>query len=718
MPHLIIVVDEFAELKAQQPEFMDELISAARIGRSLGVHLILATQKPSGQVNEQIWSNSRFQLCLKVATPQDSNEVIKSPLAAEIREPGRAYLRVGNDEIFELFQSGYSGGSAAVEADERKAYTVCEVSSNGKRTAVFEQKKRGGSGGSRTQLDVITDYIHDYCERSGIEKLPDICLPDIPEVVEYQLPELKAPKESALTVVGTYDDPDMQYQGPVILDHASENMLIIGSPQMGKTNLLQVIIRALAERYSPEEVSIYIIDFGSMILRNFDEMAHVGGVVCSMEDEKLKNLFKLLNEELESRKQRLMEIGVSSFASYKVAGYKDIPQIVLLVDNYTALKELYFQDDDMLLPILRDGLSMGISVVLANAQTSGISFKYMSNFSREMALFCNDSGEYASVMGSRPPITPRPSVGRAIINIGNGVYEMQSYLSFSGEIEIERVNKMHAFVKQINEKYPDQKARRIPVVPKVLDEQCLQLQFGVDRRKTYTVPIGLYYDPVEVLSIDLQQTQVLSFMGGSEQNRQNLLRVLTGQLEQNLFSCPVEAFVVDNIQHSLRWMEPLGITKEYTANANGIIDFLEVISDRVKDRFDDVVDSGMEVLKDESLLLLIVQNRDALAVLSKDAGSMKAYKEMLSTYSAMKFCILYTDLEDAAVSFSAPEVLKMIKESRNIIYCGKLPSIKFIDIPMAVAKQHKKPPEENDAFYITAEDIGKIKIVKAKEGNS
>ena len=96
LPHLVIIVDEFAELKAEQPEFMKELISAARIGRSLGVHLILATQKPAGQVNDQIWSNSKFKLCLKVQTQEDSNEVLKSPLAAEIKEPGRAYLQVGN----------------------------------------------------------------------------------------------------------------------------------------------------------------------------------------------------------------------------------------------------------------------------------------------------------------------------------------------------------------------------------------------------------------------------------------------------------------------------------------------------------------------------------------------------------------------------------------------------------------------------------------------
>ena len=89
IPHLVLIVDEFAELRAEQPDFMKELISASRIGRSLGVHLILATQKPHGQVDDQIWSNSRFKLCLKVQNQDDSNEVLKSPLAAEIKEPGR-----------------------------------------------------------------------------------------------------------------------------------------------------------------------------------------------------------------------------------------------------------------------------------------------------------------------------------------------------------------------------------------------------------------------------------------------------------------------------------------------------------------------------------------------------------------------------------------------------------------------------------------------------
>ena len=101
LPHLIIIVDEFAELKSEQPEFMAELVSASRVGRSLGIHLILATQKPSNSVSDEIWANSRFHLCLRVQTRQDSMDMLKRPDAAYIKGMGRCFIQIGNDELFE-----------------------------------------------------------------------------------------------------------------------------------------------------------------------------------------------------------------------------------------------------------------------------------------------------------------------------------------------------------------------------------------------------------------------------------------------------------------------------------------------------------------------------------------------------------------------------------------------------------------------------------------
>jgi len=138
--HLVLIADEFAELKQDQPEFMKELVSAARVGRSLGIHLILATQKPDGVVDDQIWSNSKFKICLKVQTENDSNGVLKKPDAAYIKLPGRAYLQVGNDEIYEMFQSAYSGADYLPEKNrikENKNKNISVLSLDGKPTRIY-----------------------------------------------------------------------------------------------------------------------------------------------------------------------------------------------------------------------------------------------------------------------------------------------------------------------------------------------------------------------------------------------------------------------------------------------------------------------------------------------------------------------------------------------------------------------------------------------------
>ncbi|WP_026517592.1 type VII secretion protein EssC [Butyrivibrio sp. MC2021] len=109
LPHLIIVIDEFAEMKKEEPEFIQEIVSVSRVGRSLGIHLIMATQKPAGSVSDDIWANSRFKLCLRVQSRQDSMDMLHKSDAAYLTQSGRCYLQVGNDELYELFQSGFSG---------------------------------------------------------------------------------------------------------------------------------------------------------------------------------------------------------------------------------------------------------------------------------------------------------------------------------------------------------------------------------------------------------------------------------------------------------------------------------------------------------------------------------------------------------------------------------------------------------------------------------
>lgn len=712
LPHLIIIVDEFAELKAEQPEFMKELISAARIGRSLGVHLILATQKPAGQVNEQIWSNSKFKLCLKVQTKEDSNEVLKTPVAAEIREPGRAYLQVGNNEMFELLQSGFSGAPAQSEAADVKEFKINQVDFSGYKRVIFSQKKQKADKKALTQLETLVNYIHEDCEKNMIKKLPDICLPALPKVIPYPEYEVVEKNIGMSVPIGIYDNPDSQYQGMTYLDASGSNSIIIGSSQYGKTNLLQTIIRGLVNTYSPKELNLYILDFGAMLLKNFETLKHVGGVVCASEDEKFKNLFKLLNTEILRRKDILMKAGVSSFSSYKEAGYEDLAQICLIVDNYTAVKELYLLDEDCLLPICRDGLSVGISVIVANAQTTGIGYKYMSNFSKRVALYCNDSNEYSSVL-EKCRMAPDNTVGRGMIEIDKVIYEFQTYLSFEGEREIDRVNHMRKFTQEINDKYRGYpNAKHIPEVPALLEEQLFKDMFDISREDTYKVPVGIEYDSITPMYVNLLKQTVLGICGKEKSGKSNLLRVILNQLNNNMFSTPSKVFLLDDIEGNLREFQQLGIVDEYSIDSSDYAEFVSDAYSELKERQQTLTEEGPSALSDMPLLLFIVQNKDAIADLSKNSDAMKKYKEILAQYKNLKVAFIYANLDDAAIAYNAPEVLKLLKESKNIFYFNNLQNIKIFDVSAATVRKYKKEISLGDAYYLDGNEVCKIKTVK------
>lgn len=714
LPHLIIIVDEFAELRAEFPDFMKELISAARIGRSLGVHLILATQKPSGQVNEQIWSNSRFKLCLKVQSPEDSNEMIKSPLAAEILEPGRAYFQVGNNEIFELFQSGYSGAPEKNSADSvsSREYSISSVSFEGKRKCIFERKKQGETEINVTQLEALVSYVAGYCKEMGIEKLSGICLPPLPEVLYYPQQIERAEGAGIQAEIGILDDPNRQSQKETSLDITQENTLIIGSSQYGKTNLLQTIIRGLTCCYSPEEVQIYILDFGSMVLRNFVDLHHVGGVVTPSEDEKFKNLFRMLQEEINIRKEKLMKAGVSSFLSYREAGMRELPQIVLLVDNFTAVKEFCLQEEDPLLAICREGTAVGISVILSNQQTAGLGYRYMANFAKRIVLYCNENSEYSSVI-DKCRTAPDNLPGRALTEIDRQIYEIHTYLSFDGEKEIDRVLNMKKFVEQMNEKYPRASARKIPEIPPILEEKVFENEYGIDRKNTYQIPIGLTYDTIAPLAINLLQQGMFSIIGRAESGKKNLLRVLMDHLYRNVFTCPSEVYIVDGVDRRLREFEAYGNVQEYTIDSNDLIEYLEEIHKELTERYERVNDG--ESLDMEPLKLIIVRNQDAIPTLCKNTAAMKLYKELSGKLKAMKVCFIFMDVENAPVSYSGPEILKSIKDGKNFFFFDDLQNLKICDISGATLRKFKKKIMLGDCYWLSGNEIEKLKIVKAEK---
>lgn len=663
LPHLIIIVDEFAELKANQPEFMQELISAARIGRSLGVHLILATQKPAGQVNEQIWSNSKFKLCLKVQDTSDSKEVLKSPLAAKIKDPGRAYLKVGNDEIFELFQSGYSGAKIQYEGEEM------------------------------SQLSAVVRHIAAFCHQVDIRRLPPICLPPLPEELAY--PEGTSPLQD-LVPIGVYDAPAMQQQSTACLD-LNENTFILGSAQTGKTNLLQSIIRSVAWGASPTEVNLYIMDFSSMTLKSFEGLHHVGGIVLPDEDEKLKNLFKLLSRQVEERKHKMISIGVSSFQAYLEGGYTDLPRIILILDGFSPFREMYGEAyEGTLQQLCRDGLAYGITTIITNTQTAGFGYKYLALFAQRFAFSCNDATEYGNLF-PRCRLEPAPHRGRFLFRMEE-VLEAQAFLAFQGQKEIDRALALKLFVEQANERYPHQQAMPIPAIPQELTRHYITSHFPRPQ-SNYACVVGLDYAEVDMVAFDLSTISEMAVVGSSLEKKSEVTRLFLEEIVAGREMAPVTLHIVDSVERPLRQYKDNPCVETYTidfAEAGIIIDD---VSQEMARRYDILVQESLEALEQYPLLVVVFNNRAVIDFISSNRDVLEKYKRIVKQAKSLKILFLFSELDAGSVPFGAPELMKSLKTLKNAIITDNLKEVQLFDLPPAVVR-NSKALQQKDVFCL------------------
>lgn len=710
LPHLIIIVDEFAELKAEQPEFMKELISAARIGRSLGVHLILATQKPAGQVNEQIWSNSKFKLCLKVQDQEDSKEVLKSPLAAEIKEPGRAYLQVGNNEIFELFQSAYSGAPAYREDEtSQRKFKIFNMDIQGRRSLVYEKKSVSTKKESITELESIVKHIADYCEINNILKLPNICLPSLQDEISYKSLQCQCEK-NMLIPIGIYDDPDHQYQGIYWTDIGKENTLVVGSSQTGKTNFLQLSIRHLVENNTPEEVVFYILDFGSMILKNFEKLKHVGGVVLASEDEKLKNFFKLINQEIDIRKNKLMNTGVSSYVAYKEAGYSDLPKIYVFLDNFTAFKELYMDTyEQLFVRICREGISLGISVVITNTSATGIGYRHMTNFSNRICFTCNDSSEYSAVL-DRCRMEPKNVAGRLLFQLDKEIYEAQSFLAFDGEKEIDRANEVKEFVAKSNAKYAEyEQAKQIPAIPNTLYWKDFEKHYE-DEEYSTEIPLGLNFANIEPVYLLSGEDCELAVVSKKKEKVATFIKGLLNTVTKRILKTNWNVYIIDDVERNLSIYKDNPFVTRYCIDPSESELIFECILDAVRENKEKVIELGLGYRYTRNLV--IINNKDCIDYISKTKPVLDKYKELVDKYKNYGVQLILSGIENAAVPYSGPEVLKRVKEGKKAIILDSLSTIKVFEIPSGIVRSQSKQLLDDEAFYLYGSDIARIKLIK------
>ena len=491
LPHLFIISDEFAELKTQQPVFMEQLISTARIGRSLGVHLILATQKPSGVVDDQIWSNSKFRICLKVQEKADSQDMIKCPDAAELSQTGRFYLQVGFNELFALGQSAWCGADyVPTETVEKTIDTSIQVVDNLGRVlaSVKPAKKEEHQGNRMKQVVGIVKYLSDLAVEEKIRVRP-LWLPPIPGEIYLANLEQKYhmhPQPFVLNpIVGEYDDPFNQKQAVLTIPFSQEgNCLIYGSTGNGKTTFLTTLCYSLLRHHSAEELNLYIMDFGAETLRVFENAPQVGGVMFSADEEKIVNALKMFRREIERRKQLFAPFG-GDFASYCRNSGKTVPNLVVLLNNYSGFAEQFEELQEAFSSLTRDGVKYGLYFAVTAGNANAVRYRTQQNFKMMLTLQLNDAAEYAVIVGRTDGLVPSKYKGRGLIALDR-VYEFQTAYSTNAEDSQEFLRSECQRLRQQATAF----ARPVPVLPKVVRGETVrpaldglrQIPIGVDKK--------------------------------------------------------------------------------------------------------------------------------------------------------------------------------------------------------------------------------------------
>ena len=515
MSHLFIICDEFAELKEQQPDFMDELVSAARIGRSLGIHLILATQKPSGVVNDQIWSNSKFKVCCKVQTAEDSNEMIMRPDAASIKESGRFYLLVGYDQYFVLGQSGYSGVQyvPTSKAMSKLDNSISFINNMGSvyKSAVQKNDVDNTKVKYGEELNNILNYIVKIANENNY-KYNQLWLDNVPNLIYYSdiVQKYKfTPSKSVIeAIIGEYDDPENQKQGFVTMSLSDVgNTFIVGSSGMGKCTLMSTMLYSTIINYNVNEVNVYVIDLGAEKLRKFSGAPQVGEVIGINDKRKVNYLFWLVSSEIDRRKEFYSKNG-GDFSYDMKNGTRHFPNILVFIYGMEVFRE-EFSDcyDELFESTTRSCSKYGINFIVSSVETGALTVSVSNNFPQNIALNMNDSSEYSYIFSTKK--IPSKNPGRGLVLVNEQCMEFQTALIFS---ESDEKKNLDFVIGKLNE-VMKVKAPEIPTVPRRLSIKYIEK----DITTLDNVPIGINTTTAQIGYYNF--SNIVNLMSGSEEKQ-------------------------------------------------------------------------------------------------------------------------------------------------------------------------------------------------------
>lgn len=520
MPHQIIIVDEFAELKNNEPGFVDELISIVQLGRALGIHLILATQKPSGVVNDTIRANTQTRVCLRVERDQDSSDVIETKDAATIKpeERGRFYFRVGKEQSFG--QGAWTGANYANTAAD-------EISSSLRSNMLRSDNRKHVSGrvAAKTQFLAVIYAVQDLAEKLQISQRM-IWRPILPENLDIDiLAKAHSVKNNPLSEIpiGIVDDPKKQAQYTLKCDFAKiHNMVVIGEPAMGKTTFINTILMSLCRKMNSEQLNFYILDYSSRMLKMFKPLPHCGAVLGEEDNDRLESFFKLINSIVFERKKLFSELEVDNYN--EANAIRKIPLVLVIIDNIAALNafklgtELCYK----LPTYMKECSRYGVQYIITASHLKDISGLIRQEADMRICLKLKDSYEYSEVLSkimktsdTIPPAIP----GRGLCVYDDRLLEMQLAQIYSNADKTERTQTIKDDINRLSELNTSSYIpRRLSVADDSAEYEDFAGQFPLGR-----IPLGFSATNKKAIAFPLKQFSVLTVYIGNPAGRSKIM---------------------------------------------------------------------------------------------------------------------------------------------------------------------------------------------------
>ncbi|MET7857703.1 type VII secretion protein EccCa [Streptomyces sp. NPDC005318] len=583
LPHLFVVIDEFGELLTAKPDFIDLFLSIGRIGRSIGVHLLLSSQRIEGGKLKGLDTYLSYRLGLRTFSADESRTVLDTTDAFHLPPlPGFGYLKVDTSH-YERFKASYVSGAyrgpvqRAEEAEsgplalEYEAFnTLAKKEGSGDQEPTSRRRETGP-----TEMGVIVGQLE-----KAAGPVRRIWLPPLPAAVA--LDKVAGPldvgprgmqlakRSSPLRVpLGLLDDPTKQWQGEWYLDLtvAGGHAAVIGGPQSGKTTLLRTLALSIALTHTPQEVGVYGLDLVGGGLQALSDLPHVGGVAGRADRERAGRTVEEVRGALATREELFREHNIDSVEQLRTlhsAGR--LPQlasaeIVLIIDGFGALRDDFEELDDAVVDILKRGGGYGIHVVAGMLRWNDVRIATQSNFGTRIELRLNDPSE--SSIDRKLAQTLSPDEPGRVLTDGK-LFAQVALPRTDGLPDTSDLGAvLERTARTVRATWSGEVAQPVRVLPHILEPHLLPGPVAEPQR----IPIGLDQTALAPVLLDLfHHDQHLLIMGDSECGKTNLLKTIAGGLIER-YSEDELVFAVMDPRRGLRGAIPEEFRGGYAYNA-------------------------------------------------------------------------------------------------------------------------------------------------------